>query len=44
MSMKVNFLNNLSDYFSENLGGVSDLQGGKFHQDIKVIEERYRGR
>ena len=44
MSIKVNFLRNLLDCFSENLGDVRDEQGQKFHQDIKVMEEQYRGR
>ena len=42
MSIKVNFLHNLLDCFSENLGDVSDEQGKKFHQDIKVMEEWYQ--
>ena len=27
-----------------NLGAVSDEQGERFHQDIKVMETRYQGR
>ena len=26
------------------MGDVSDEQGERFHQDIKVMEERYQGR
>ena len=44
MSIKVNFLNSHLDAFPENLGAVSDEQGERFHQDIKVMEERYQGR
>ena len=32
------------DSFPDNLGDVSDEQGKRFHQDIKIVEERYRGR
>ena len=31
MTIKVNFLCNLLDLFSENLGDISDEQGEKFH-------------
>ena len=44
MSIKLHHLFNHSDYFSANLGDVSEEQGEKFHQDIKVMEERYQGR
>ena len=30
--------------FPGNLGYVSDEQGERFHQDIKIMEERYQGR
>ena len=36
MSIKVHFLHFLGD--------VSDEHGERFHQDIKVMEERYQGR
>jgi len=32
------------DEFPENLGNVSDEQGERFHQDIKVMEQRHQGR
>ena len=32
------------DRFPENLGELSEEQGERFHQDIKVMEERYQGR
>ena len=32
------------DRFPENLGKVSDEQGERFHQDMKVMETRYQGR
>jgi len=33
-----------TENFPENLGDVSDEQGQRFHQDIKIMEERYQGR
>ena len=44
MSIKVHFLFSHLDRFPENLGAVSDEQGERFHQDIKVMEARYQGR
>lgn len=44
MSIKVHFLHSHLDKFPDHLGDVSDEQGEKFHQDIKVMEERYQGR
>ena len=32
------------DYFPEHLGDYSEEQGERFHQDIKVMEQRYKGR
>ena len=44
MSIKVHYLYNHLDYFPKNLGDVSEEQGERFHQDIRVMEERYQGR
>lgn len=44
MSLKVHFLHSHFDYFPENLRIVSDEQGEKFHQDIKLMENRYKGK
>ena len=44
MSIKIHFLHSHLDKFPSNLGAVSDEQGERFHQDIKVMEERYQGR
>lgn len=44
MSIKVHYLKNHLDLFPANLGAVSDEQGERFHQDIKVMEARYQGR
>ena len=44
MSTKVHYLHNFLDWFLENLDDFSGKQGEKFHQDIKMMEERYQGR
>ena len=44
MSIKLCYLFSHLDYFPENLGDVSEEQGKRFHQDIKMMEERYQGR
>ena len=44
MSIKVCFLFSYLDKFPDNLGGVSDEQGERFHQDLMAVEERYLGR
>ena len=40
MSVKVHFLNSHLEYFPENLGALSEEQGERFHQDIKIMEKR----
>lgn len=44
MSIKVHYLHSHLSEFPDNLGDVSEEQGERFHQDIKVMEERYQGR
>ena len=44
MSIKVHFLFSRFDRFPDNLRGVCDEQGERFHQDIKVMKEHYLGR
>ena len=44
ISIKVHYLHSYLSEFSANLGDVSEEQGERFHQDVKVMEERYRGR
>ena len=44
MSIKMHFLKSHLQSFPANLGDVSDEQGERFHQDIKVMEDRYQGR
>lgn len=43
MTLKIHFFNSHLDQFPDNLGDVRDNNGKYFHQDIKVIEERYQG-
>lgn len=43
MSIKVHFLFSHLDKFPEGLGDVSDKQGERFRQDIKVMEEHCPG-
>ena len=40
----MHFLHSHLDNFPENCGDVSDEQGKKFHQDIKVMEKGYQER
>ena len=44
LSLKFHFLNSHLDFFPKNLGAVSDEQGERFHQELKVTERRYQGR
>ena len=44
MSVKVHFLHSHLEYFPENLGALSEEQGERFHQDIKIMEKRYQSR
>ncbi|GBN99790.1 hypothetical protein AVEN_169542-1 [Araneus ventricosus] len=44
MSLEVHFLDSHLDSFPEKLGGVSEEQGERFHQDIKEMERRYQGK
>ena len=43
MSIKLHYLHSHLVKFPDNLGDVSEEQGEKFHQDIKVMEDRYQG-
>ncbi|GBP10723.1 hypothetical protein EVAR_6281_1 [Eumeta japonica] len=42
MSIKLHYLRNHLDKFLDNLGNYSEEQGERFHQDLKVMEERYQ--
>ena len=44
MSTKMHFLNSHLDYFPENCGDYSEEQDERFHQDMRMMEERYQGR
>ena len=44
MSVKMHFLRSHLDYFPQNCGDLSEVQGERFHQDIRVMEERDQGR
>ena len=44
MSIKVHCLHSHLSEFPANLGDVSEEQGERFHQHVKVMEERYQGR
>ena len=43
MSNKVHSLHSHLSEFPANLGDVSEEQGERFHQDVKVMEKRYQG-
>ena len=44
MSLKMHFLHSHLDFFPSDLGAVSDEHGERFHQEISVMESRYKGR
>jgi hypothetical protein len=44
MSLKVHFLDSHLDKFPSNCGQYSEQQGERFHQDIAILESRYRGK
>ena len=44
LSIKVHYLHSHLSEFPANLGDVNEEQGERFHQDVKVMEERYQGR
>ena len=44
MSIKIHFLHSHLDQFPQNLGNFIEEQGERFHQDIRIIKERYQGR
>jgi hypothetical protein len=41
MSLKLHFLDSYLDFFTQNLGEVSDEHGESFHQDMSVMEKRF---
>ena len=44
MKIKKLYLHSHQSEFPQNLGGVSEELGERFHQDIKVMDERYQDR
>jgi len=44
MSLKMNILFSHLDFFLLNCGDVSDEHVERFHQDISVLEYRYKGK
>lgn len=44
MSLKIHFLHNHLDFFPDNLGDFSDEHGERFHQDVAIIEKRFKGK
>ena len=44
MSLKIHFMENYIDFFPLDLGRFSDQHGKRFHQTIKVVEERCNSR
>ena len=44
VSVKMHFLRSHLDYFPQNCRDLNEEQGEHFHQDIRVMEERYQGR
>jgi len=44
LSLKMPFLFSHLDFFPLNCGDVSDEHGERFHQDISMMEHRYKGK
>ena len=44
MNLKLHFMDSQVEYFPENLGDYIEEHGESFHQDIKVMEQRYHER
>ncbi|KYN35738.1 hypothetical protein ALC56_09938 [Trachymyrmex septentrionalis] len=44
ISLKIHFLHNHLDFFPPNLGEFSEEQDERFHQDIAIIEKRFKGK
>ena len=42
MSVKLHCLHSHLEYFPDNLGDYSEVQGERFHQDLNVIKRRYQ--
>lgn len=44
MTPKMHYLHQHLDFFRDHLGKISDEHGERFHQQIKLIEKRFRGK
>ena len=44
VNLKLHFLHSHLKFFPENLGAVSHDNGERFHQDIALVETRYKGK
>lgn len=44
MSPKIHYLHQHLDFFKDKLGKISDEHGERFHQQIKLIEQRFQGK
>ena len=44
MSIKMHFFDSHLDYFPNNCGDYSEEQYERFHQDVSIMKERYKGR
>ena len=44
MSLKLHFLHSHLEFFPDNLSAVSDEHSERFHQNIAVVETRYKGK
>lgn len=44
MTPKIHYLHQHLDFFKDDLGKISDEHGERFHQQIKVFEERFQGK
>jgi hypothetical protein len=43
MSLKLHVLHSHLDFFSDNMGDISEEHEERFHQDIVLMEKRYQG-
>ena len=44
MFLKVHVLHSYLDFFAKNLGDVTDEHSERFHQDISVMEQQFKGK
>lgn len=44
MTIKLHLVDRHIDYFPNNCGDYSEEHGERFHQDVQIMESRYKGR